>query len=209
MKDFGTESSILSALIVTMYNLGLAVGPVIVAPMSEMYGRLLPYHITNVLLTIFTVASALSPNIPTLIVFRLLCGMEASAVMNLGGATVADLFVMEERGQAMAVWTFGPLLGPAIGPVMGGYITEALGWRWVFWVVAILVSPPPHDPPLRPVISAPQEADTCTGGSSDSHLLPRGSGVLCPDSAPAKGRSPPARDREPESRVRVSRRPES
>lgn len=110
------------------------------APLSELYGRLMPYHITNVLFTIFTVGSALSPSIPALIVFRLLCGMEASAVLNLGGATVADLFIQEERGLAMAVWTFGPLLGPAIGPVLGGYVTETLGWRWVFWIVAILVS---------------------------------------------------------------------
>lgn len=140
MDDFGSDSSILSALIVSVYNLGLAVGPVIMAPLSEMYGRLMPYNITNVLLTVFTVASALSPNLSSLIVFRMLCGMEASAVMNIGGATVADLFVQEERGLAMAVWTFGPLLGPAVGPIMGGYITEALGWRWVFWVVAITVS---------------------------------------------------------------------
>ena len=140
MKEFENESSLLGALIVTMYNLGLAVGPLIMAPLSELYGRLMPYHITNVLFTIFTVGSALSPSIPALIVFRLLCGMEASAVLNLGGATVADLFIQEERGLAMAVWTFGPLLGPAIGPVLGGYVTETLGWRWVFWIVAILVS---------------------------------------------------------------------
>lgn len=140
--EFHSTSSILSSLIVCVYNVGLAVGPLILAPLSEMYGRLLPYHVTNVLFTIFTIGCALSPNLPTLIVFRMLAGMEASAVMNIGGATVADLFLQEERGRAMAVWTFGPLLGPAIGPVAGGYLTQALGWRWVFWVVAIGVSLP-------------------------------------------------------------------
>jgi multidrug resistance protein len=140
MDDFGSDSKVLSALIVSVYNLGLAVGPVIMAPLSEMYGRVVPYNVTNALLTLFTLASALSPNLSALIVFRMLCGMEASAVMNIGGATVADLFAQEERGLAMAVWTFGPLLGPAVGPIMGGYITQALGWRWVFWIVAIMVS---------------------------------------------------------------------
>jgi multidrug resistance protein len=140
MKEFGSTSSILSALVVCVYNVGIAIGPLILAPLSEIYGRLLPYHVTNVLFTIFTIGCAVSPNLPSLVVFRMLAGMEASSVMVLGGATVADLFVQEERGRAMAIWTFGPLLGPAIGPVAGGYLTEAKGWRWVFWVVAIGVS---------------------------------------------------------------------
>lgn len=124
-------------MIVCVYNVGLAAGPLILAPMSELFGRLIPYHVTNVLFTVFTLSCALSPNLPALIIFRMLAGMEASAVLNIGGATVADMFVQEERGFAMAVWTFGPLLGPAIGPVAGGYLTQGKGWRWVFWVVTI------------------------------------------------------------------------
>ena len=109
------------------------------APMSEIYGRLMPYHLSNVLFTVFTIGCAASPNLAALVILRLLAGSTASAVMTIGGATVADLFVPEERGWAMAVYTFGQLLGPAVGPVMGGYVTEAIGWRWVFWVVAIAV----------------------------------------------------------------------
>ncbi|ROT35255.1 CefM protein [Sodiomyces alkalinus F11] len=135
--DFDSTDQVLSSLIVSVYNVGLAIGPLIVAPMSEMYGRLLPYHVTNVLFTLFTAGCALSPNLPALIVFRMLAGMEASAVLTVGGATVADLFVQEERGRAMAIWTFGPLMGPAVGPAVGGYLTEAMGWRWVFWLVTI------------------------------------------------------------------------
>ncbi|KAG5970586.1 hypothetical protein E4U55_001572, partial [Claviceps digitariae] len=137
MIEFHNSSSILSSMIVCVYNVGLAAGPLILAPMSEMYGRLIPYHVTNVLFTLFTLGCALSPNLPALIIFRMLAGMEASAVLNIGGATVADMFVQEERGFAMAVWTFGPLLGPAVGPVAGGYLTQSKGWRWVFWVVTI------------------------------------------------------------------------
>lgn len=137
MVEFHNTSSILSSMIVCVYNVGLAAGPLILAPMSEMYGRLIPYHVTNVFFTLFTLGCALSPNLPALIIFRMLAGMEASAVLNIGGATVADMFIQEERGFAIAVWTFGPLLGPAVGPVAGGYLTQAKGWRWVFWVVTI------------------------------------------------------------------------
>ncbi|KAG5934006.1 hypothetical protein E4U53_000795, partial [Claviceps sorghi] len=119
-------------MVVCVYNVGLAAGPLMLTAMSEMYGRLLPYHATNVLFTLFTLACALSPSLPALVVFRMLAGMEASAVLNIGGATIGDMFVQQERSFAMAVWTFGPLLGPAVGPVAGGYLTQTKAWRWVF-----------------------------------------------------------------------------
>ncbi|KAG9249800.1 CefM protein [Emericellopsis atlantica] len=135
--EFDQDSDILGPFVVSVYNVGLALGPLLVAPMSELHGRLIPYHVTNVLFTLFTVGCAASPTLGTLILFRLLAGMEASAVLTVGGATVGDLFIQEERGRAMAAWTFGPLMGPAIGPVLGGTVTELKGWRWVFWIVAI------------------------------------------------------------------------
>ena len=75
-----------------------------------------------------------------LIVFRLLQGTAGSAAIALGGGTVADVFIQEERGKAIALWAMCPLLGPVVGPVMGGFISASLGWRWVFWVLAIAVS---------------------------------------------------------------------
>lgn len=140
MTDFQSESEILRSFVVSVYILGYASGPLIIAPLSELYGRLLLYHVTNILYVIFTVACALSPNLESLIVFRLLSGMAGSAVLNIGGGTIADLFVQEERGTAMSVWTVGPLLGPVIGPVAGGFLSEAKGWRAVFWVLSGLVS---------------------------------------------------------------------
>lgn len=166
--DFDSTSSILSSLIVSVYNVGLAIGPLIVAPLSEMYGRLIPYHVTNVLFVLFTIGCALSPNLPALVIFRMLAGMEASAVMTIGGATVADLFIQEERGRAMAIWTFGPLMGPAVGPAVGGYLAEAKGWRWVFWVVAIGVRSCVRCEIVLPEVSA----DRCLGGLHNRHVLP-------------------------------------
>lgn len=57
----------------------------------------------------------------------------------LGGGTVADLISREQRGTAMVVWMMGPTIGPCIGPVIGGFLTQAKGWRWNFWLVAIVV----------------------------------------------------------------------
>ena len=56
------------------------------------------------------------------------------------GGTIADLIVQERRGGAMAIWAMGPLVGPVVGPVCGGFLSQAEGWRWVFWLLAIAVS---------------------------------------------------------------------
>ena len=57
----------------------------------------------------------------------------------LGGGTISDLIPREKRGAGIAVFALGPLLGPVIGPVGGGFLTQNLGWRWVFWLLAITV----------------------------------------------------------------------
>lgn len=73
-----------------------------------------------------------------LIVFRFLSGLFGSCPMTNGGGTITDMITQERRGAAMAAFAIGPLLGPVVGPVVGGFITTGLGWRWVFWIMAIL-----------------------------------------------------------------------
>jgi multidrug resistance protein len=102
-----------------------------------MYGRLYLYHANNVLFIIWTVACALSPNVGALLVFRFFAGIAGSCPLTIGGGSIADMIRQEKRGGAMAIFALGPLLGPVIGPVAGGYLSEAEGWRWVFWVIAI------------------------------------------------------------------------
>lgn len=107
-----------------------------------MYGRLPLYHICNILFIIFNVACAVSGSMNQLIVFRFLAGSTGSAPLALGGGTIADLFPRDQRATAMAIWVLGPTCGPVIGPIAGGFISEFLGWRWNFWIVAITVSNP-------------------------------------------------------------------
>jgi len=119
MIDFKSQSSTLATLVVSIYVLGNAIGPLILAPLSELYGRAPVYHTTNILFVVFTAACALSCSMPMLIVFRFLAGAVGAAVLSIGGGTITDLFVPEERGRAMALWSLGPLLGPVVGPVVG------------------------------------------------------------------------------------------
>lgn len=140
MKEFHITDVQLGSFVVSVYLLGYAFGPLILAPLSELYGRLVVYHSCNFLFVIMTVVCALSRNMNMLIAFRFLAGTFGSCPLTIGGGSIADMIIQEKRGAVMAIWALGPLMGPVIGPVAGGYVTQSIGWRWTFWIIAIVVS---------------------------------------------------------------------
>lgn len=138
MKEFNSTNVVLASFVVSVYILGFAFGPLFLAPLSEIYGRLPVYHACNFGFLAFTIACALSTNLNMLIGFRFLEGVFGSAPLTNGGGTIADLFVQEKRGRAMSSFVMGPIVGPVIGPVAGGFLSQAKGWRWVFWVLSVI-----------------------------------------------------------------------
>lgn len=108
MRDFHSTSSLLEGFMVSVYVLGFAFGPLIIAPLSEMYGRLPLYHSCNLLFIVFTIAAAVATNMTQFVMFRFFMGCFGGAPMVLGGGTIADLIPREQRGTAMAVWMMGP-----------------------------------------------------------------------------------------------------
>ena len=127
-----------SLLTITMFVIGFGVGPLVFAPLSEMYGRKPVYIVTLAFAVIFVIPCAVAPNIGTLLVCRLIDGIAFSAPMTLVGGTLADLWRSEERGVPMAVFSAAPFCGPAIGPLVGGFLSDAAGWRWLYWIQMIL-----------------------------------------------------------------------
>lgn len=125
-----------ATILVSIWELGEVVGPFVVGPLSEKYGRLPVYHIGNVLFVVFSVASAVSSNISMLVAFRFLTGLTTTS-MTLGPSIVGDCFPSEERGRSMAIAVAIPQIGPFAGPVIGGYLAEKFGWRWSIWFVVI------------------------------------------------------------------------
>lgn len=109
------------------------------APASEMFGRRPVYALTLLLAVIFIIPCAVAKNIGTLIVCRAIDGIAFSAPMTLVGGTLADLWKNEERGVPMAAFSASPFIGPAIGPLAGGYLADGTGdWRWLYWIQLIL-----------------------------------------------------------------------
>ncbi|PLB52009.1 putative MFS multidrug transporter [Aspergillus steynii IBT 23096] len=137
IESFGVSREV-SLVVVTVFVIGFGVGPMAFAPMSEMFGRRPVYAVTLLIAVIFVIPCAVSKNIGTLIVCRAIDGIAFSAPMTLVGGTLADLWRNEERGVPMAAFSASPFLGPAIGPLAGGYLFDASGWRWLYWLQLIL-----------------------------------------------------------------------
>ncbi|KAG8902706.1 hypothetical protein FRC01_009501, partial [Tulasnella sp. 417] len=133
-----TNTTIL-ALTLSVYLLGFAFGPLILAPLSEFYGRTWVLHIANLIAFVFTIACAVAPDTGSLIAFRFLGGLGGAAALSVGSGSIADLWDEKERAGAMGLFVLGPLVGPAVGPVAGGFIAQDLDYHWVFWVLAILI----------------------------------------------------------------------
>ncbi|OTB11932.1 hypothetical protein K445DRAFT_339148 [Daldinia sp. EC12] len=135
IREFQVSEEI-AILGVSLFVLGFAVGPLLWAPLSEMYGRQLLFFITYGALTAFNAGAAGSQNIWTLIILRFFAGTIGSSPLTNSGGVIADMFTAKDRGLATAIFATAPFLGPSIGPIAGGFLGTAGGWRWVEGLMA-------------------------------------------------------------------------
>ena len=117
MATFRSTNETLGAFVTSVYLLGYSFGPLVIAPLSELYGRAVIYNVCNSIFFVFCIACALANNLAALIVFRLFAGIAGSCPITLGAGTIADMVPLEKRGLAMAFWIMGPVLGPTFGPM--------------------------------------------------------------------------------------------
>ncbi|KAI1127890.1 major facilitator superfamily domain-containing protein [Nemania abortiva] len=135
--EFHTSQEV-ALLSITLFVVGFGVGPLVFAPLSEVYGRKVIYVWTLLVAVAFVIPCALAKNLATLLVGRAIDGIAFSAPITIIGGTLADLWRAEERGIPMAAFSAAPFVGPAIGPLAGGFLSDALGWRWLYWLTLIL-----------------------------------------------------------------------
>jgi DHA2 family multidrug resistance protein len=120
--------------VLTSYIVAAAIMTAPVGWMTARFGR---KHVFVVCLVGFTTASmlcGLAGSLAEIVLFRLLQGIFGAALVPLSQATMLDIYPVEERGAAMAMWTMGVVVGPIIGPTLGGYLTDTYNWRWVFYI---------------------------------------------------------------------------
>lgn len=81
--------------------------------------------------TLFTAGCALAPAAEGFIIMRFIAGVFGSSTLTVAGGILADIWADEQRGVALIFFASAPLFGPSLGPIVGGYLGEAVGWRWV------------------------------------------------------------------------------
>lgn len=135
--DDGAASGSAAVLLVTIWELGEAAGPLFIAPLSEVYGRWPVVHAANVFFIAFTVLSALSPTSTVLVAARALTGVAVASNV-LSPAIVGDIFPSDRRGTAMSLIQLAPLTGGAVGPAIAGAISQTAGWRRSVWMSVAL-----------------------------------------------------------------------
>jgi len=123
-------------LILSIFILGYVVGPLILGPLSEIYGRAPILHMSISFYLIWNTCCGFAQNKQQLLIFRFLSGFGAGAPLAVGPGIMSDIWRPEERGKSLGMYNFVPLLGNAIGPIAGGFITQNVSWRWPFHITS-------------------------------------------------------------------------
>lgn len=130
-----------ATLAISLYVLGFATGPVVWAPLSELFGRRIVLVISGFLFICFVFAVATAKDVQTIMICRCLSGVVGAACLVVVPAAFADLFDSRARGKAIALFSMMVFCMPLLGPVIGAFVVPSyLGWRWTQYLTGILGS---------------------------------------------------------------------
>ncbi|KAL6872911.1 major facilitator superfamily domain-containing protein [Trichoderma novae-zelandiae] len=127
-----------AGLTITLFLLGYCAGPLVFAPMSELYGRRWIFYCTFSLYLAFNFLCAFAPNFGSLLVGRFLSGTFVSAPLSNGPGVLADLWNPIQRANAMGGFAAMLWIGPSLGPIIAGFLQLKKDWRWTFYVLLML-----------------------------------------------------------------------
>lgn len=130
-------SKVVATLGLSLFVMGLGLGPMVLGPLSEFYGRRPIYVVSFFFFLVWLIPCALARNIETELVGRFLDGVAGSAFLSVAGGTVGDMFSRNELQAPMMIFTASPFIGPPVGPMIAGFINQYADWRWTFYVLLI------------------------------------------------------------------------
>ena len=153
----GTFGQNLSAItwIATSYSIAEIIMATMAGWWSTLLGRKRLFVNSFVLFTIGSILCGISTTFPEILFFRVIQGIGGGSLIPVSQAIMREAFPDEEQGMAMAIYGMGVVLAPAIGPILGGWLTDHYGWEWIFYInvpigalgvflISIIVKDPPY-----------------------------------------------------------------
>ncbi len=120
--------------VLTSYIVAAAIMTAPVGWLAARFGRKNLFLLCLVGFTGASMLCGIAQSLPQMVAFRLMQGMFGAALVPLSQAVMLDIYPPEQRGSAMAIWGVGVMVGPILGPTLGGYLTDVYNWRWVFFI---------------------------------------------------------------------------
>jgi DHA2 family multidrug resistance protein len=120
--------------VLTSYIVAAAIMTAPIGWLADRFGRKTLFVICAAGFTVASLLCAVAQNIDQMVLYRLLQGMAGAALVPLSQSVMLDAYPAAERGKAMAIWGMGVMLGPIMGPTLGGWLTDNYSWHWVFLV---------------------------------------------------------------------------
>ncbi|KAJ5110252.1 hypothetical protein N7532_002897, partial [Penicillium argentinense] len=136
-EAFNISSEIVVLLGLTTNLFGLAIGSVVLSSLSEIYGRRPVYLVSVLLFGILILPVALAQNIEAVLISRFFGGFFGGVMISSAPGSVTDVTDDRYRALALSCWSLGTMNGPVLGPIIGGFVYQYLGWRWINWLVLI------------------------------------------------------------------------
>lgn len=136
-KDLNVSNGLIN-LTLTTYMIFQGLAPTVFGDLADMAGRRLAYILCFVIYAGANIGLALQNNYATLLVLRCFQSTGSSGTVALGTGVISDIASSGERGKYMGFAQLGPMVGPAIAPLLGGILAEFLGWRSIFWFLTII-----------------------------------------------------------------------
>lgn len=130
-------STTVAVLPTSLYILGIAFGPMVFAPFSEVYGRKIGVFAPFFLSILFTIATGASTRIESVIITRFFAGFFAGAPVVSSGGMLSDIWTPAVRGNSLVLYAMFVVLGPTLGSIVGAAINVGTSWHWACWVTAI------------------------------------------------------------------------